>query len=306
MPQNFPEIWLDRVIENIDTSDVAPWLEGIAELDADVTALGEGTATEQNIIHVATTDFEVDTLINNTTYPIPVQQYTDGTMSFALDKLQTKVTTVSDDQIMGASYDKIDVVTRKHTQSLTGTKYAKAIHSIAPQANSVDTPVMIATGGPDNLTDPTGRKRLTYEDLVEYGRLTREAGFPEGKKRLVLCSNHYADLSLDKKNFGALLVNYVEGTPAPVVAGFKIYPPYEVMPKYLAANTKKAYGAIAVAGDKTASVCFVPEGIAKKTGNTKQYFVASKDNPSMQTNDLAYRHYFLCVPFRAKLIGAIL
>ena len=67
MPANFPEIWLGRVIENIDNSDLAPWLDGVPELDADVTQLGEGTASESNIIHVATTDFDVDVLINNTT-----------------------------------------------------------------------------------------------------------------------------------------------------------------------------------------------------------------------------------------------
>ncbi|MFK7060944.1 hypothetical protein V3Q90_12550, partial [Flavobacterium oreochromis] len=98
MPANFPEVWVDRVRENLDNSDQAPWLEGVPELDADVSQFGENTATESNVIHIATTDFDVDILINNTTYPIPVQQYEDGTLSFSLDKYQTKVITVSDDQ----------------------------------------------------------------------------------------------------------------------------------------------------------------------------------------------------------------
>ena len=71
MPANFPEIWLDRVIENLDNSDQAPWLDGVAELDADVSQMGENTATESNVIHIAATDFDVDVLINNNTYPIP-------------------------------------------------------------------------------------------------------------------------------------------------------------------------------------------------------------------------------------------
>ncbi|GEP52372.1 hypothetical protein FNO01nite_30440 [Flavobacterium noncentrifugens] len=306
MPANFPDVWLDRVIENIDNADVAPWLDNITELDADITVFGEGSANETNVIHVASTDFEVDVLINNNTYPIPVQEYADGTLSFSLDKLQTKVVTVSDDQVIGASYDKIDTVTKKGTKAITSAKYAKALHSIAPASHTANTPVLVATGGPDGLQDSTGRKRLTYEDLVEFARLCRIAGFVEGEMRLVPNSNHYADLALDRKNFGNLISNHVKGTPAPVVAGFEIYPPYKTAPKYTSANVKKAYGAIAAAGDKDGTVAFSPEGIAKKTGLTKQYFQPAATNPHGQTNDLAYRHYFLCVPFRARLVGAIL
>lgn len=305
MPANFPEIWLDRVIENIDNSDLAPWLEGVPELDADVTQLGEGTATESNIIHVATTDFDVDVLINNTTYPIPVQVYEDGTLSFSLDKYQTKVLTISDDQTMGASYDKIDIVTKKGTKSIVSTKFMKAIHSIAPTSNAAKTPVMFATGGPDALATVGGRLRLTYEDLVEFKSRCEAAGMPEGEIRLVLCNDHWNDLLLDRKNFGNQLVDYAKGKPNPLIAGFELFQ-YSKMPKYTAAGVKTAYGAVPAGTDKTASVAFVKEGIAKKSGLTKQYFVKASENPSGQTNDLAYRHYFLATPFRAQMIGAIL
>lgn len=305
MPANFPEIWIDRVIENIDNSDIAPWLEGVPELDADVTALGEGSASESNIIHISSTDFDVDVLINNNTYPIPVQEYEDGTLSFSLDKYQTKVITLSDDQTTGASYDKIDVVTRKGTKAIVSEKFTKAIHSIAPAANTVNTPILFATGGADATTDASGRLILTYEDLVEFKRKCEAAGIPEGEARLVLCNNHWNDLLMDRKNFGNQLVDYAKGKPNPIIAGFELFQ-YSKMPKYTEAGVKKAFGAVAIGTDKTASVAFWKEGIAKKTGNTKQYFVASKDNPKGQTNDLAYRHYFLATPFKAKAIGAIL
>lgn len=305
MPANFPEVWLDRVIENISNADQAPWLEGIAELDADVSALNEGAENEQNIIYVATTDFDVDVLINNTTYPIAVQEYTDGTLSFQLDKYQTKVVSLNDDKVIGSSYDVIDKATGRTVKSLTKTKYAKALHSIAPFENTGNTPVLVATGGPDQLHDSSDRLRLTYEDLVEARRACRAAGFPEDDIRIVLCNEHWSDLLLDRKNFGNQLVDYAKGKPAPVVAGFEIFPPYAVMPKYSSANAKKAWGAVAVTGDQEASIIFSKEGVAKKTGLTKQYFLAAKDNPTGQANQLAYRHYFLCVPFRAKLVGAI-
>jgi hypothetical protein len=37
MPLNFPEIWLNRVIHNLDNTDKASFLEGISELDMNVT-----------------------------------------------------------------------------------------------------------------------------------------------------------------------------------------------------------------------------------------------------------------------------
>ncbi|MBP4140026.1 hypothetical protein [Flavobacterium geliluteum] len=307
MPANFPEIWLDRVIENLDNADQAPWLDGVAELDADVSQLGENTVTEKNIIHIAATDFEVDVLINNTTYPIPVQVYDDGDLQFSLDKYQTKVVTVSDDQVLGASYDKIDKVTKAGTRAILTEKFEKAIHSIAPQENTAKTPVIFATGvnGTDApLMDGT-RLRLTYDDLVRLKAACKSGKFPLKDRRLVLSEDHWNDLLLDRKNFGDKLVNYAEGTPAPKIAGFNLYT-YENMPYYTAAGVKKAYGAVVAGTDKVASVVFCKDGIAKKTGNTKQYFAPAATNPTGQTNDLAYRHYFLATPFRAEKIGAIL
>ncbi|WP_395060010.1 hypothetical protein [Flavobacterium sp.] len=307
MPANMPEVWLDRIINNLTTADQAPFLEGIAEMDVDVSQMGEGTITESNIIHVPTSEFAPDILINNSTYPIALQAYTDDAVTIQLDKYQTKVVTLTDDQVMGASYDRIDNATRKTVQKLASEKFSKAIHAIAPTADTVKTPVITATGGggATPLTDPSGRLRLVYEDLVTLkGRFGKIKGCPILGRRLVLCDDHYNDLLLDRKNFGDQLVNYKKGDVAPMIAGFEIFQ-YENMPAY-AAGTKKAYGTIPVGTDKTASVAFVVDNIAKKTGNTKQYFTAAKDNPTTQTNQLAYRHYFIAVPFQASMIGAIL
>lgn len=302
MPTNFPEVWSDRFIQNLNNSDQAPWLDGIAELSANVQTIDAGTVTEKNVIFVAATDFEVDVLINNNTYPIPVQQYDDDTLMFTLDKFQTKVVTISDDDTLGASYDKIDVITRSSKRAIVTNKYQKAIHSLAPLTNTASTPVISATGGPTALADADGRLRLTYEDLVA----AKEACKGFGVKRLVLNETHFNDLLLDRKNFGDKLVNYAAGTVAPAIAGFKIYQYDGDMPIFTSAKEKKAFGAIKETGDAFASVIFGEDGVATKTGITKQYFAAAENNPSTQTNDLAYRHYFLAVPFRAEKIAAII
>ncbi|EGV44365.1 hypothetical protein BZARG_779 [Bizionia argentinensis JUB59] len=304
MPANFPEIWLGRIIQNLDTSDIAPFLNGIAEIAADVVQINQGQLSEKNKIYVPSTEFEVDVLINNTTYPLAVQTYADGTIEITLDKYQTKVVTLSDDQIIGASYDKIDVVTKSLIRSILVSKFKKALHSIAPQTNTATTPVMAATGGTAALADPDGRLRLVYEDLVAFKGLCDTAGFTEEDRRLVLCNEHWNDLLLDRKNFGNQLVDYAAGKPAPMIAGFELQK-YTTAPIYTAAGVKQPFGTIAAPTDTSASIAFCVNGIAKKTGLTKQYFVKAENNPANQTNDLAYRHYFIVTPYQNRKIGAI-
>ena len=297
MPANFPEIWNGRVIDNLKKAVIASWLEGISEISANPITINGGTITEKQKIYVAATDFDVDVLINNTTYPIDVQEYDDGTIEITLDKYQTKVTTLRDDDIMGASYDKVDVVTKSHVASILDAKYNRALHSIAPAGDTVDTPIIVKTGDDDG----TGRKRLVYEDLVQARRKCGWKG-----ARIVLTNDDYNDLLLDRKNFGDQLVNYKAGTPSPVIAGFKLYRFEDgVHPLYTAGLAKKAYGAVKAAGDLEASVIFAPQGIAKKTGITKQYFTPAKQNPRTQANELNYRHYYVVVPYQAKKIGVI-
>jgi hypothetical protein len=180
-------------------------------------------------------------------------------------------------------------------------KFNKSLHSIAPAGDTADTPVIQATGGPDALEDATGRKLLTYEDLIEAKRKCGWKG-----ARLVLTNDHWNDLALDRKRFGDQLVNYKAGNPAPVIAGFELHKFEDgVHPLYTAAGAKKAFGAIKEAGDTEASVIFAKRAIAKKTGSTKQYFSKASENPTTQANLLNYRHYFVAVPYQAKKIGAI-
>ena len=301
MPVNFPEMWLDRVIQTLDDSANGSFLEGVPELNVDVSQINEGSMSEMNKIYVPATDFEVDILVNNTTYPIPFQEYDDETIEITLDKYQTKVVTLRDDQTLGASYGIIDTATSGTTRSMMADKYKRAIHSIAPAQNSITTPVLVTSG--DN--DGTGRKILTYKDLVRYKTACDNAKVDKQNRRLVLCNDHWNDLLNDRERFGNQLVNYAEGKPAVKIAGFELRQ-YDVMPLYTGAGVKKPYGSVKAAGDQEGSALFVTTRIAKKTGLTKQYFIAAADNPTRQSNDLSYRHYFIATPFQNKHIGALI
>lgn len=301
MPANFAEVWLNRVRRNLTAADAAPWLDGIPELDTEVLEVGSGSAAESNIIHLPTSSFRPDVLINNSAYPLALQAYTDSEVTIQLDKYQTKVTTLSDDQVMGASYDRIDNATRSHTEAILIKKFSKAIHALCPAGHTANTPVISTTGAADG----TGRKRLVYADVVALKDAFDKMQIPSIGRRLVLSTDHWNDLLLDRQNFGDQLVNYKTGDVAPQIAGFQVYQ-YVENPYITAADkVKVAYGAAAAAGDYRASVAFYVPNVVKKTGLTKQYFADSKTDPENQTNRLNYRHYFIAVPAENKYIGAI-
>lgn len=296
---NFPEIWVKRVIQNITNQSVAPWLDGIPELDADFTVLEEGSASELTVINIPRANFNPDVLVNNNVYPIPIQAYSDDGVVLSIDKYQTKATSVSDDQIIGSAYDKIDATTRSHVRAILTKKFKKAIHCIAPTSDATATPVIAATG-----TVVGGFATLIYEDLVALkNRLDADEVDPTGR-RIVLSTRHWNDLLLDRKNFGDQLVNYRTGMPAPMIAGFELFQ-YNGNPLYTSAGVKKAFGAVKAAGDREGSVAFWTGGIAKKTGLTKQYFTPASSDTGNQANLLNYRHYFMAIPFESRFIGSI-
>lgn len=288
MPKNFPEVWEGRVRHNLEKGATADFLDGVQELDGDVEQMGE-----ENLIHIPTTEFNPEVIVNNKTYPIAVQEYTDDTVIVKLDKYQTLRTKVTDDQVIGASYDKIDAVTRAHINSINARKYKKALHSLAPDTDTAETPVLEIAG-----------TECTYEDLVNLKDKLDELEWPEEGRRLVLCNKHWNALLKDRKNFGDQLVNYRSGQVSPVIAGFEIKK-YIASPHYNG-KTKKAFGEVPTRGDKPASVCFVVENARKKTGLTKQYFSEASADTANQASFLNYRHYFIALPVDKRYVAALI
>jgi hypothetical protein len=300
MPANFPEVWLRRVRTNIILGAIAPWIDRVPELDVQVTEVNEGDISEQNTIHIPTSVFKPDVLINNTTYPLALQSYTDSKVTVNLDKYQTLVTTLTDDQVIGAAYPQIDFATKQHVAAILEKKYAKGIHALAPASNVAATPVLLTTG---DLV--SGRRRLLYDDLVALGLQFDKQGYSKIGRVFVPSPDHYSDMLLDRKNFGDQLVNYREGTIVPKVAGWEIMPAYSANPFYtISTKVKLAFAAVPGAGTSQASVAFCSDGVMKKTGLTKQYF--DKPTARNQQNEIAYRHYFICLPYAASNIGAVI
>ncbi len=85
-------------------------------------------------------------LVNNKTYPIEIQELEDGDKTFSLDKFQTKVVPVTDDELYALSYDKMARVKESCANALNDTKYAKAAHVLCANEDTAKTPVLVTSG----------------------------------------------------------------------------------------------------------------------------------------------------------------
>lgn len=289
MPQNFPDVWLKRVKDKLSTAHEAPFLDDVPELDVELAEVGE-----ENVINVPLETFAPDVLINNTTYPIEIQDHEDGTKLITLDKYQTKATRVSDDAAIGASYPKIDSATRGHVRQISRTKYKKAMHAIAPGTNTSKTPILTL---PDNFTAED-----VYNYCVDMKQKFDDMEVPEDGRRVVFDGTHINALLKSEKNHILKVTNPVTGKTTNEIAGFQVFQ-YVANPYYSAAGAKLAFGATPIGTDKKASVFYWVDNIGKKTGLTKQYY--DKPTTTTQAHLVNYRHYYIFLPLRNEAIGAM-
>jgi len=292
----YREVWTEQVKNELSTQEQGSFLDGIEDFSRYVNPVGD----EAEAIHSTFMGVRPDVLINNTTYPIPIQELDGEDMVITLDKYQTKVTPVTDDELYALAYDKIAAVKGQHAKAIAAAKIKKALHAIAPADGAGDMPVLVTTG-PD---DGTGRLRLVWEDLVRLKAALDEKEVPELGRRLVLSTDHVNDLLLLDQKFKDQFFNATTGKPYNQLS-FDFYS-YIGAPYYNpATGTKLSYGAVPAATDRRASTFFSLERVAKASGMIKMYFQEAKTDPQNQRNLVNFRHNYIVMPTREEARGAI-
>ena len=61
---------------------------------------------EKDVIHFVNIGGDPTVLVNNTSYPLEIEELEDGDKAVTLDKYQTKPTRITDDELYSLSYDK--------------------------------------------------------------------------------------------------------------------------------------------------------------------------------------------------------
>jgi hypothetical protein len=294
----YREVWTGAVKEEMSKLEDASFLEGIEDYSRYVSNVGN----ENQVIHLVYMGVLPEVLINNTTYPIPIQTLDQEDISINLDKYQTKATPVTDDELFALSYDKIATVKGKHSKAITRTKFKKAIHSVAPaDASKSAMPVIVTTGEDDG----TGRKKLIPADLLTLKRKLDDLEIPDEGRRLVLCAEHVNDLLTQDQTFKEQYYNYTTGKIANAY-GFELYT-YSGNPYYtVATKVKLAFGAVPQATDERASIFFSLERVAKASGWVKMYYKKAETDPENQRNLMNFRHHYIVMPTREEGRGAII
>lgn len=282
----YTEVWTGELVKCLRRGMEATWLDGIPD---------SSSIVNNDVIHLVDVGVDPDVLINNTTYPIPIQALYDDDIAISLDKFQTKVTPVTDDELYAISYDKMARVKESHGNAINDAKFAKAAHALCAAENGTKTPVLATTGARDA---ETGRLRLTTADLVSMKKAMDKLKVPAQGRRLVLCSDHVNDLLLVDQNFKEQYnINRNEGTVGRLY-GFDIYE-FANNPLYTTAGKKKTVGATASTGEFQCSFAFYVPRTFKATGSTKMYYSPSETDPEYQRNKVNFRHYFICMPKKA-------
>lgn len=255
-----------------------------------------------NAINLAEIGADPDVLINNTTYPIATAARTDDGIVVALNKYDTTNTKIADDELYAIPYDKPGSVVRQHRDVLNEQIMAHALHSLCVSGHTSNTPVLETTG-PD---DGTGRKRLLPIDLIRLQLALDNLKVPgSGRRRLVLCPEHCADLLIADLSFAQPYHNAKEGKILDNYYGFETFK-YVAPPVFNVAGTKKAFGAAGASGDRRASVVFLTNRSFTAQGDLKFYFADAAQNPQYRESVAGYRLYSVTLPVKNTGFGALI
>lgn len=279
----FTEIWTGELVKSLRSGLEGSWLDGVPD---------QSSIANNDVIHLIDVGVDPDVLVNNTTYPIPLQALEDKDIAIKLDKFQTKVTPITDDELYAISYDKMARVKESHGNALNDAKFTKAAHALCGQRHTAKTPVLKTTGERDA---ETGRLRLTVNDLVEMKRALDKLKVPSANRRLVLCPDHVNDLLLVSQNFREQYNIDRNTGKIGKLYGFDIYE-YANTPVYTQAGVKKNLGEATEDGEFQCSFAFYTPRVFKATGSTKMYYSEASTDPEYQRNKINFRHYFICMP----------
>jgi len=292
----YREIWTKEIVKGFQAALKDTFLDGIPDKSQYVTG-----DDEAQVIHSTYFGVVPDVLINNSTYPIPIQTLDGTDIAITLDKYQTKATPLTDDELYALAYDKMASVKEAHVDALAMNRLKKAIHALAPAGNAAKTPVLLTTGA---FTTDLSRRRLTWENVIALREAFTNGGIPLENLRLVLCADHVNDLLLADQAFQKLYVNRTEGIITSQL-GFEIRE-YSNNPFYTTTTKAKlSFGAVPGVDDRQASVVFNVKRARKATGKTHMYFSDAKTDPLNQRNLINFRNYFICLPSVNEAIGAI-
>lgn len=198
----------------------------------------------------------VQFLVDNTSAFVAAKM--DGKKVFVeWEKYDTTPTEVDDAEVRALPFDKRSETRVKHAEAFKMGIRDHVMWKLAPADDtSDDMPVMRTTGADDG----TGRKRLTFADLVKYLEKVKALNLPnEQEFYMILCPEHETDLILDRDSavYFADRNIYFDAQTGKVksIMSFKFFSNNAVL-AYDNLGNKLAKGAALTSTDRRASLFF--------------------------------------------------
>jgi hypothetical protein len=288
------EIWIAQVMEQYYQVPSFLNVEGIQDMSENV---------DNDTINLAEAGIDPTVLINNTTYPVAIQDRDDTALTLSLDTFDTVNTVVRNAEQKELAYNKMESVIRGHRNALVNSTSLKASHAYTPSSNGTFTPVL-ATTGADN---GSSFKLITEDDVFRLGEKFDDVDAPEGMRYLVLHSRHWNELvrtstTLKEQRYrqtlGDIRRDFME------LGSFRILKYRSAAVFNKSTGVKKAWGAAAAPStDTISSFAFVAPEVMKAVGTTDM-FDRLRD-PEARGDVIGFQQRFVALPIRNKHIGAI-
>lgn len=256
-------------------------------------------AVKNDTIRFTDIGADPNVLIDNAVYPIPSAGRVDDEIVVSLRKLETENTTITDDEIHALYYDKKSSVLDRHKIALMKKFRDLALVSLAPAADTANTPVLATTGDVYN-----NRKRLTIADILNFRERLVGLDIDLDNMVLALCQEHVTDLLLTDQVFKEQF-HKVESGEIKKLYGFKMTPNNFNNMYDAGALTKLALDAVPGANHRNASTLVNAADAVRARGTAKMYLSKAEDNPEMRETKVGFRLYGICTPIRNIGNGAI-
>lgn len=295
----YRQVWTGETLKAMKLLEMFTWVTAITkDYSRFVTPVGE----ENEVINLASFPARPDVLIDNTSYPIASQNLATDNINISLNKFQTKVTKITDDELYANSTQVVKNHTDAHAEAIMENKFAKGAWNICPTGNAAKTPVLVATGG----NDGTGRKMLLWEDIVRYKRALDNAEISDrpGSRIMALDTNHQTDLASVDQKFRDQFYDFATGKPFNAL-GFSFYQ-NNLNPYYnFTSLAKQSLGVTPTNAMRRASMFFSTDRVGKAIGSTKIYLAPAATDPENQSARMNARHYHLITRLMNEGVGAI-
>lgn len=256
-------------------------------------------AVEYSRLHIASAGLDPKVLIDNNTYPVEMVERADIEHVISLKRFETENTIIRSMEAIELSYDKVEDVIRQHRDTLRNATAKCALHAYAPMRHTADTPVLRTTGE----TTADGRKRLTFNDILDLKVAFDLAKYPAEGRYLVLNPHHVTDLLREDLKMFKDLTEIIDGEPKRF-AGFGVYT-FGDSPTYIqqSAGLEKQPFETEEQSKLFASVAFIKTEVMKADGEFKLF--ATENDPKQRGDIFGFEKRFVALPIRNKGIGAI-